>query len=210
MIRDSAYKVKGAASSLFGIRVNQFGVPFVLPVMTDSTTRRPAIATRTGSERISFESFYRREYHQIVAMARALLHDAAAAEDMAQESFMAAHRHWDRVSRYEAPQAWVRRVMINRATSLRRRLGAEMRALAKAGPQEESALPDLSPPTTEVWEEVRRLSRRQRQAVVLHYVGQLSMNEVGEAMGCSSGAVKSHLHRAREALATRLSDWNQE
>lgn len=177
--------------------------------MTDSTTtRRTRIATETGTHPISFEIFYRQEYRQIVAVARALLHDAAAAEDLAQESFMAAHRHWDRVSRYDAPKAWVRRVMINRATSLRRRLGAEMRALARTGPQ--TALPDLSPPTTEVWDEVRRLSRRQRQAVVLHYVGQLNMNEIGEAMGCSAGAVKSHLHRAREALADRLSDWNEE
>jgi RNA polymerase sigma-70 factor (ECF subfamily) len=178
--------------------------------MNDSTTtRRPAIATETGTHRLAFETFYRREYQQVVAMARAFLRDASAAEDLAQESFLAAHRNWDRVSRYDAPQAWVRRVMINRATSRRRRLGAEMRALARAGPDPDSTLPDLSTATTEVWAEVRRLSRRQRQAVVLHYVGQLSMNEIGEAMGCSTGAVKSHLHRARETLGQRLFDWKE-
>jgi RNA polymerase sigma-70 factor, ECF subfamily len=177
--------------------------------MTDSTTRRPAIATETGTHPIAFETFYQREYQHVVAMARAFIRDASAAEDLAQESFLAAHRHWDRVSRYEAPQAWVRRVMMNRATSRRRRLGAEMRALAKVGPQAESTLPDLSTGSTEVWEAVRRLSKRQRQAVVLHYVGELSMNEIGEAMGCSTGAVKSHLHRARETLGRRLSDWKE-
>jgi RNA polymerase sigma-70 factor (ECF subfamily) len=70
-------------------------------------------------------------------------------------------------------------------------------------------MPDLSPPTTEVWDQVGHLPRRQRQAVVLHYVGELSMNEIGEAMGRSTGAVKSHLHRARETLGRRLSDWNE-
>lgn len=143
-------------------------------------------------------------------MARALAPDRASAEDLAQDSFLAAHRHWDRVSQFDAPQAWVRRVMINKATSRRRRLGAELRALAKSGAGREEAVPDLSAPTNEVWEAVGRLSKRQRQAVVLHYVGQLSMNEVGEAMGCSTGAVKSHLHRARENLAHKLSEWNQE
>lgn len=158
---------------------------------------------------MSFEFFYRREYQHIVAMARALLHDGAAAEDLAQESFLAAHRRWDRVARYDAPQAWVRRVMINRANSLRRRMGAEMRALSRAGVERETHMPELSPATTEVWDQVGSLPRRQREAVVLHYVGELSVNEVGEAMGCSTGAVKSHLHRARETLGRRLSNWNE-
>ncbi|MGH8946619.1 MAG: RNA polymerase sigma factor [Acidimicrobiia bacterium] len=176
--------------------------------MTDSkTTRRPLIAAEPGE--MAFEVFYRREYQQIVAMARALLQDGGAAEDLAQESFLAAHRHWDRISRYDAPQAWVRRVMLNRAYSLRRRIGAELRALSRVGVERESQMPDLSPPTTEIWDQVGHLPRRQRQAVVLHYVGELSLNEVGEAMGCSTGAVKSHLHRARETLGRRLSDWNE-
>jgi RNA polymerase sigma-70 factor (ECF subfamily) len=178
--------------------------------MTDSkTTRRALIAAETSSRSISFESFYRSEYQHIVAMARAMLRNGAAAEDLAQESFLAAHRHWDRISRYDAPQAWVRRVMINRANSLRRRIGAEVRAVSKVGAERETHMPDLSPATTEVWDEVGDLPRRQRQAVVLHYIGELTLNEVGEAMGCSTGAVKSHLHRARQTLGRRLSDWNE-
>ncbi len=159
----------------------------------------------------TFEVFYRREYSHIVAMARAVSPDRSAAEDLAQESFAVAHRHWDRISKYEEPVAWVRRVMINRATSLRRRLGAENRALRRAGHDPHRGIAnDLSPETNEVWGEVRQLPRRQQQAVVLHYVGQLSTNEIANVMGCSTGAVKSHLHRARQTLRDRLGDWNQE
>lgn len=176
--------------------------------MTDSKTTRSRLIA-PDSRGTSFEVFYRREYPHIVAIARALLRNGAVAEDLAQESFLAAHRNWDRVSHYDAPQAWVRRVMINRATSLRRRVGAELRALSRAGVERETRMPNLSPETTEIWDQVGRLPRRQRQAVVLHYVGELSLNEVGEAMGCSTGAVKSHLHRARETLGRHLSDWNE-
>lgn len=158
---------------------------------------------------MSFEDFYRSEYRRMVALARAMAPDGAGAEDLAQESFAAAHRNWEKISSYDSPNAWVRRVLINRANSLRRRIGAELRALASLAPEYESEMPDLSTPTKEVWDEVRRLPRRQRQAVVLHYVGQLTMDEIGEAMGCSSGAVKSHLHRARETLGRRLSQWNE-
>jgi len=159
----------------------------------------------------SFEAFYRREYTRMVAIARALLRNGSAAEDLAQESFVTAHRHWARVGRYDDPGAWVRRVLINRATSFQRRLGAEWRAVNRLGGRaDETTVPELTPQATEVWEEVRRLPRRQAQATVLHYVDQLSVEEIGEVMGCSSGAVKSHLHRARNRLSELLQEWDEE
>ncbi|MGH8872909.1 MAG: SigE family RNA polymerase sigma factor [Acidimicrobiia bacterium] len=158
-----------------------------------------------------FEVFYRREYTRMVAIARALLRDGVSAEDLAQESFVAAHRHWDRIAGYDDPGAWVRRVLINRATSFHRKRGAEWRALTRLGGHAgEDTLPELTPEATEVWDEVRRLPRRQAQATVLHYVDQLSVEEIGEVMGCSSGAVKSHLHRARARLSRSLRAWGEE
>jgi RNA polymerase sigma-70 factor (ECF subfamily) len=157
-----------------------------------------------------FEVFYRREYSRMVAIARALTRSGSAAEDLVQESFVAAHRHWDRISNYEDPGAWVRRVLINRSTSWHRKMGAELRAVARLGAREPDTLPELSPATTEVWDEVRRLPRRQAQATVLHYVDQLSVEEIGEVLGVSSGAVKSHLHRARSNLSRSLKSWDEE
>jgi RNA polymerase sigma-70 factor (ECF subfamily) len=158
-----------------------------------------------------FEVFYRREYVRMVAVARALLRYGSAAEDLAQESFLAAHRHWDRIGGYDDPGAWVRRVLVNRATSFHRRRGAEWRALTRLGGRAgEDTLPELTPQATEVWLEVRRLPRRQAQATVLHYVDQLSVEEIGQVMGCSPGAVKAHLHRARARLSQRLETWDEE
>jgi RNA polymerase sigma factor (sigma-70 family) len=45
---------------------------------------------------------------------------------------------------------------------------------------------------------------------VLHYVDQLSVEEIAEVMGCSPGAVKAHLHRARARLSQRLETWDEE
>ncbi|HET9201765.1 MAG TPA: SigE family RNA polymerase sigma factor [Acidimicrobiia bacterium] len=157
-----------------------------------------------------FEVFYRREYSRMVAIARALTRSGNAAEDLVQESFVAAHRHWDRISNYEDPGAWVRRVLINRSTSWHRKMGAELRAVTRLGAREPDTLPELSPATTEVWDEVRRLPRRQAQATVLHYVDQLSVEEIGEVLGVSSGAVKTHLHRARSNLSRSLKSWDEE
>lgn len=179
--------------------------------MSSSLTdhKNPTIAERTQANLASFESFYRDTYRPTLGIAIALTSNSAEAEDLVQEAFVAAHRRWDQISGYDQPQAWVRRVVINRATSMRRRLGVEIRALARIGPAADIS-PDLSPETAEVWREVQQLSRRQQQAIALHYVGELSVEETAEAMGCSSGAVKSHLHRAREALREALVDWKEE
>lgn len=139
----------------------------------------------------------------------ALAMDTARAEELVQEAFISAHRHWDRVSQYDSPRAWVRRVLINSAVSLRRRLSAELRAITRVGPLEPVAS-DLSPETADVWKEVRRLPRRQQQAIALHYVGQLSMAEIADAMGLSTGTVKSHLHQARETLRGSLAAWKED
>jgi RNA polymerase sigma-70 factor (ECF subfamily) len=157
----------------------------------------------------SFEAFYRSEYRAMLGIALSLANDTGAAEDLVQEAFISAQHRWDRVSQYDNPKAWVRRVLINRATSLRRRVSAELRAISRVGPPD-PASPDLSAETAGVWAEVHRLPRRQQQAVALHYVGQLSMVEIADVMGCSQGAVKSHLHRARESLRASLAAWDQE
>jgi DNA-directed RNA polymerase specialized sigma24 family protein len=102
-------------------------------------------------------------------------------------------------------------VLINRATSLHRKAGAELRALTRLGGHAgENTLPELTPRATEVWEEVRKLPRRQAQATVLHYIDQLSIEEIGEVMGVSPGAVKAHLHKARAHLSQRLETWGEE
>ena len=116
-------------------------------------SRRAVSATRDGAIDVEpFEVFYRREYTRMVAIARALLRSGASAEDLAQESFLAAHRQWDRIAGYDDPGAWVRRVLINRATSFHRRRGVEWRALNQLGGHaREDTLPELSPQAVEVW-----------------------------------------------------------
>jgi RNA polymerase sigma factor (sigma-70 family) len=57
---------------------------------------------------------------------------------------------------------------------------------------------------------VAGLPRRQRECVVLRYVSDASLTEIGRELGISEGAVKQHLHRAREALARALDDEAEE
>jgi len=152
---------------------------------------------------VPFEHFYRRELKPVIGLAYALSGSRSAAEDLAQEAFLAAHSSWERVSQYEKPEAWVRRVVANKSVSMFRRKMREAKALARMKP-ESSYLPHIPAEDDEFWKEVRNLPRRQSQAIALHYLEEMSVAEIAEILECAEGTVKVHLHKGRKRLADRL------
>lgn len=152
-----------------------------------------------------FESFYRREYRAVVGLAYALSGSRLAAEDIAQDAFVAAHRQWDRVASYEQPEAWVRRVVSNLAVSAFRTRMREAGALARLKPRDEY-LPALPAEDVAFWKAVRDLPKRQAQAIALHYLEDRSIGEIARVLGCSQNTVKVHLHKGRARLARRLDE----
>jgi RNA polymerase sigma-70 factor (ECF subfamily) len=153
-----------------------------------------------------FERFYAREYQPVVALAYVLSGSRTGAEDLAQEGFLVAYREWDRVSTHPNPAAWVRRVVANRSVSLWRRRMAELKALGRLLGWTAASPEPMDPAAEELWGRVRRLPRRQAQAIALRYLEDLTVDQIAEILECSAGSVKQHLHRARATLASRLGE----
>jgi RNA polymerase sigma-70 factor (ECF subfamily) len=151
----------------------------------------------------SFEAFYGAHFRSLVALTYALSGSRLAAEDLAQEALLAAYRRWPEVAALDDPASWVRRVAANQAVSgLRRRL-AEARALTRLAGRR-TLLPEVSDGAQDVWREVRRLPRRQAQAVALYYLQDRALDDVAAVLECSAETVRTHLRRARHTLADRL------
>lgn len=155
-----------------------------------------------------FDDFFRREYPALAVLATAISGDPGTGEDIAQEALHRAQRRWPTVSAYDKPGAWARRVTINLATSRRRRLGAEARALLRlggtgnrVGPSAESAALLNDP---EVWRAVADLPPRQRSVVALHYLEDRPVAEIADLLGISVSATTSSLAKARQRLAETL------
>lgn len=165
---------------------------------------RPAEQSTVISRVEPFDVFYRREFRQVVGLAYALSGSRNAAEDLAQEAFMAAHQRWDEVSTYEAPGAWVRRVVANKSVSAIRRAKNEARALTRIAMQRQQPLPELTVIDGEFWDAVRKLPKRQAQALALFYLEDRSVAEVAEILACSPSTAKVHLHKGRRNLSKRL------
>jgi RNA polymerase sigma-70 factor (ECF subfamily) len=153
-----------------------------------------------------FEAFFRREYRKVVGLAAVLSGSVGVAEDLAQEAFVATLRQWDRVGRMDNPGAWVRRIVANRSVSLFRRGVSEVKALARLGADHLDQPGLATEISIDVWAEVRRLPKRQAQAIVLTYLLDTPRKEVAEILGCSEETVKTHLERGRARLGDALAD----
>jgi RNA polymerase sigma-70 factor, ECF subfamily len=148
----------------------------------------------------SFEAFYRAEYQSVLALAMVLTSSRAQAEDLTQESFLAAYTAWSGISN---PATWIRGTVSNKAMTWWRRVYAARRATIRAA-SHESAIDAMPADTDDFWAEVRRLPRRQAQVVTLYYLEEWTTKEIAIVLGCEESTVRIHLSRGRRALATRL------
>ncbi len=123
--------------------------------------------------------------------------DRETAEDATQEAFARALERWARLADRPWAPGWVMTTGLNVARRMQRRRPRRLPD-QQGAPQSEDSV--------DLWEVVRALPRRQRQAVVLHYAGDLRISEIARVMKCAEGTVKAHLARARESLRARLED----
>jgi RNA polymerase sigma-70 factor, ECF subfamily len=160
-----------------------------------------------GSE--AFDAFALRERRPLTAYAWSLTGDLGAAEDLVQDALEAAWKDWGRVRGLDRPGAWARRVVGNKAIDRGRRAGREQRALSRLARGAPTAV-ELEPEDDRFWAEVRRLPRRQRQAVALHYLEDMPIADIARVLECAEPTVRVHLHRGRLALAAALSASTEE
>jgi RNA polymerase sigma-70 factor (ECF subfamily) len=146
---------------------------------------------------VDFAEFYRVQFSRVERAVRPVA--GAAAEDVAQEAFIAAHAKWDEVATFDVPYAWVRRVAMRIAG--RRAHRDQMRTVLEAataghGEQREGEV-DLALALAD-------LPARAASAVRAHHLEDRTVGEVADRLGCSIGAAKLLLLRSRRRLAERV------
>lgn len=151
-------------------------------------------------------ALYSTHYQSLVRLALLLVRDAATAEEVVQDAFVAMHGGWCRLRDTEKALSYLRHSVMNRSRSvLRHRAVVDKHAqepLPDAPSAEQGAIALLERST--VIGALRALPARQREALVLRYYADLSEADIATAMGISRGAVKSHTARGISALRTVL------
>ena len=162
------------------------------------------IGARSDDE---FRSVFTAAYGPVVRTVWLVVHDRAAAEDIAQDAFVELYRHWRKVRRYERPDLWVRRVALRKAQrEAARTVRRTELERAQAGAERDDGAREPVMPDTRVRDAIRDLTPRQRAIVVLFYLEDRPMAEVADLVGCSVSTGFVHLHNARHRLAQALGE----
>src|SRR5512133_3202153 len=150
------------------------------------------------------ESLFRHHWPRAYRAAYLVVHDSAAAEDIAQEAFLAAVRSLDRFDRRRPFGPWLHRIVVNRAIdgsrsrALRRESGDAWLGLAEApAPPESEHAQTLAAALAE-------LSAEHRAVIVMRHLLEYTPGEIAESLGLPRGTVNSRLRRGLDELAGRL------
>jgi RNA polymerase sigma-70 factor (ECF subfamily) len=146
---------------------------------------------------LEFSSFYRESYPKIFHAAYAATGQADTAADAAQEAFVRAFARWGRLQREPWVEGWVMTTALNLCKRGLR--GRVMEFVARSSSDSEDTSSAVSE-QTDLVAALRRLPFRQREAVILYYLGDLPIGTVANLMELTEGAVKAHLAQARKRL----------
>jgi RNA polymerase sigma-70 factor (ECF subfamily) len=154
-----------------------------------------------------FERLLERHRGEIAAYLRRLLGDASAAEDAAQDTWLRAHRAFDRLPAEANTRAWLYRIATNRALTM---LKQRRTALRRASPVDLDMIParaiELAGGFTlrAVAQAVERLPAKQRAALVARRFHDLDYEDIGMSLGCSAESARANVHQAVRKLRVWL------
>ncbi|WP_245665703.1 SigE family RNA polymerase sigma factor [Actinoplanes subtropicus] len=156
---------------------------------------------------LDFDGFYAAHFQPLTIQLYAYTGDLPSAQDVVQEAFCRALTRWKRVSALDDPQAWVRRVAWNLATSQWRRARTAAAFLRKHRVEN---VPAPGPDRVALAGALATLPAQHRRVLILHYLADQSVREIADQVGAPEGTVKAWLHRGRAALAARLAEEEDE
>ncbi|MCX6398939.1 MAG: SigE family RNA polymerase sigma factor [Propionibacteriales bacterium] len=143
----------------------------------------------------------------LLRLAYVLTGNAADAEDVVQDALSRALPRWDRISRVENLDAYVRRMVVNAHTSWWRKFRRRESPSAYITSDETVAGPGDGPGHDErarLWSACQALPEAQRTAVVLRFYEQLEYDEIAALTGVREGSVRSRVSRGIAVLRTEL------
>lgn len=154
------------------------------------------------AEEREFSRFVRSHTGDLLRTAYLLTGDGVAAEELVQDTLVRLYPKWQLVQAADVPLAYVRRSLANGFVNHTRRAASRRETAVEYLPE----LPDERDRARgvedrdELWALLRALPERQRAALVLRYFHDLSDEDIGAALGCRIGTVRSLVSRGLAAM----------
>jgi RNA polymerase sigma-70 factor (sigma-E family) len=150
-----------------------------------------------------FRGFFAQQYERLCRLGYLLTGDPAQAEELAQDALVRTWRRWRMVRKPDNPEAYARKVLVNRHRSLLRRALVEARYRSRDRPNAGSS-DEHREDAIVLWAATRRLPPRQQAVLVLRYYEDLSEAEIARVLGIPVGTVKTLARRGLARLRRNL------
>lgn len=186
-------------------------LPSVRQRRRGARSERALVAGALAGDESDMEQLFRGHWPRAYRVALLIVHDHAAAEDIAQEAFVAAVRRLDRFDRRRPFAPWLMKIVSNRAIDWTRARGVRQEvgddtAVAAAESEPAGVAAAGSPFSDELLAALAALPVEQRAVVVLRHLLEYTPGEIADALELPRGTVNSRLRRGLDTLAELLAE----
>jgi RNA polymerase sigma-70 factor (ECF subfamily) len=169
--------------------------------MGSGRDERASVRAAQRGSASGIEALFRLHWPRAYRAAYLVVHDAAAAEDIAQEAFLAAIRNLDRFDRNRPFGPWLHRIVVNRAIDWAR--ARQLRAEAELG--ETVAAPEPEAPLdSSLVAALADLPPDHRAVIVLRHLLEYTPGEIAKLLKVPRGTVNSRLRRGLDSLKEKV------
>jgi RNA polymerase sigma-70 factor, ECF subfamily len=148
----------------------------------------------------AIEQLYRLYYQPLLRHLERLVWQHESAEDLCQETFLKAFKHWDHIRDTTCVRSWLYRIATNTAVDYLRR----QHRISVTTQDEETMRTTIAPEQPQwedaepVWEALRQVPAHYRLPLVLQTVGGYTLDDIATVLGCVPTTIKTRVHRARK------------
>src|SRR5688500_6643213 len=169
--------------------------------MAAGRDERASVRAAQRGSASGIEALFRLQWPRAYRAAFLVVHDSAAAEDIAQEAFLAAVRNLDRFDRRRPFGPWLHRIVVNRAIDWTR--ARQLRAEAEL-PASQPAAERHSELGGLLLDALAALPPEHRAVIVLRHLLEYTPGEIAEVLGLPRGTVNSRLRRGLDSLKEQV------
>lgn len=173
----------------------------------------PGAGAGRGEHAIAVEDLFRQHWLELVRLATVMVGDVATAEDVVQDAFERLQRSWHRLREPSSGLAYARSTVLNGCRSVHRRAAVARKYGPRLATPADAASPDASAAVDDSGQVVaalQRLTRRQREVIVLRYFADLDIAEIAGTLRLTQGAVRATISRALTAMGRALEEDNDD
>ncbi len=186
--------------------------------MTDAPPSRLIAECIAGNE-AAIETLVHQYETGVFRLALSIVGDAAEANEITQETFIAALRALPAYQEKQSFKAWLYTIALNhsrnhlRKRKIRERLRTTLTYIFRIETEKQISPEDMAiqnEKEAQIWSALNQLDERYRTVVILRYFHELSVAEISEILSVNEGTIHSRLHGAREKLRNALKNWHGE